>query len=106
MAVIISNKALKLKLNPNSSQYSQFIKFFGCILTFVPKFSQSLVLTKTHHVEVDWMCLLRTWESNPILEAYEACDLTICPARSIEMRSKPQGVTLAHIVRVSDKPYI
>ena len=26
----ISNKALKLKLNPNLSQYSQFIKFFGC----------------------------------------------------------------------------
>ena len=30
MSNIISNKALKLKLNPNSSQYSQFIKFFGC----------------------------------------------------------------------------
>lgn len=30
MANIISNKALKLKLNPNSSQYSQFLKFFGC----------------------------------------------------------------------------
>lgn len=30
MSNTISNKALKLKLNPNSSQYSQFIKFFGC----------------------------------------------------------------------------
>ena len=30
MANTISNKALKLKLNPNSSQYSQFLKFFGC----------------------------------------------------------------------------
>ena len=30
MSNTISNKALKLKLNPNSSQYSQFLKFFGC----------------------------------------------------------------------------
>ena len=30
MSNTISNKALKLKLNPNSSQYSRFIKFFGC----------------------------------------------------------------------------
>lgn len=30
MAVIISNKALKLKLNPTTSQYSQFLKSFGC----------------------------------------------------------------------------
>ena len=30
MSNIISNKALKLKLNPNSSQYSRFLKFFGC----------------------------------------------------------------------------
>ena len=30
MSNIISNKALKLKLNPNSSQYSLFLKFFGC----------------------------------------------------------------------------
>ena len=30
MSNTISNKALKLKLNLNSSQYSQFIKFFGC----------------------------------------------------------------------------
>ena len=30
MAVIISNKALKLKLNPSQMQYSQFLKFFGC----------------------------------------------------------------------------
>jgi len=30
MSNTISNKALKLKLNPNSSQYSLFLKFFGC----------------------------------------------------------------------------
>lgn len=30
MSNIIINKALKLKLNPNLSQYSQFVKFFGC----------------------------------------------------------------------------
>ena len=30
MSNTISNKALKLKLNPNSSQYSRFLKFFGC----------------------------------------------------------------------------
>ena len=30
MSTTISNKALKLKLNPNSSQYSQFLKSFGC----------------------------------------------------------------------------
>ena len=30
MSNTISNKALKLKLNPNSSQYSQFLRFFGC----------------------------------------------------------------------------
>ena len=30
MSNTISNKALKLKLNPNSSQYSWFLKFFGC----------------------------------------------------------------------------
>ncbi len=30
MSNTISNKALKLKLNPNSSQYYQFLKFFGC----------------------------------------------------------------------------
>ena len=30
MSNTISNKALKLKLNPSSSQYSRFIKFFGC----------------------------------------------------------------------------
>lgn len=30
MSNTISNKALKLKLNPNSSQYSFFLKFFGC----------------------------------------------------------------------------
>ncbi len=30
MAVIISNKALKLKLNPTTSQYSRFLKSFGC----------------------------------------------------------------------------
>lgn len=30
MSIIISNKALKLKLNPSSSQYSQFLKSFGC----------------------------------------------------------------------------
>ena len=30
MSNTISNKALKLKLNPSSSQYSRFLKFFGC----------------------------------------------------------------------------
>ena len=30
MAVIISNKALKLKLNPSQKQYSQFLQSFGC----------------------------------------------------------------------------
>ena len=30
MSNTISNKALMLKLNPNSSQYSRFLKFFGC----------------------------------------------------------------------------
>lgn len=30
MAIIISNKALKLKLNPTTSQYHQFLKSFGC----------------------------------------------------------------------------
>ena len=30
MSNTISNKALKLKLNPNSSQYYLFLKFFGC----------------------------------------------------------------------------
>lgn len=30
MSNTISNKVLKLKLNPNSSQYSLFLKFFGC----------------------------------------------------------------------------
>ena len=30
MSNTISNKALKLKLNPNPSQYSFFLKFFGC----------------------------------------------------------------------------
>jgi hypothetical protein len=30
------------------------------------------------------MCLLRAWESNPILSAYEAGDLTACPVRNIK----------------------
>ena len=30
MAIIISNKALKPKLNPTTSQYSQFLKSIGC----------------------------------------------------------------------------
>lgn len=30
MANTISNKALKLKLNPSQKQYSQFLQSFGC----------------------------------------------------------------------------
>ena len=45
MAVIISNKALKLKLNPTTSQYSQFLKSFGCE-RFVYNFNAKILRTK------------------------------------------------------------
>ena len=30
-----------------------------------------------------WQYWLRWWKLNPLLKAYEACDLTVCPHRII-----------------------